>query len=49
MLAKVEEMVGLARELPGLAVNILSGERAGALETALVSSPDSTPGTLVRW
>ena len=49
MLAKVEEMVGLARELPGLAVNILSGERAGALETALVSSPESVPGSLVCW
>jgi len=49
MLAKVEEMVGLARELPGLMVNILSGERAGALETVLVSSPESAPGTLIRW
>lgn len=49
MLAKVAEMVDLARELPGLKVNILSGERAGALETALLSSPESAPGTLVQW
>jgi len=49
MLAKVEDMVALARELPGLPVNILSGERAGVLEAALLSSPESAPGTLVQW
>lgn len=49
MLAKVEMMVDLARELPELTVSILSGERAGALEAALLSSPEASPGTLVRW
>lgn len=49
MLAKVAEMVDLVRELPELTVNILSGERTGALETALLSAPGSAPGTLVRW
>lgn len=49
MLAKVEEMVDLARELPGLTVSILSGEQEGVLEAALLSSPESAPGTLIRW
>jgi isopentenyl phosphate kinase len=49
MLAKVETMVELVRDLPGLTVNILSGEEPGALEAALLSSPDTAPGTLVRW
>lgn len=49
MLAKVEMMVDLVRELPGLRVHILSGESSGALEAALLSPPESSPGTLVRW
>lgn len=49
MLAKVQEMVDLAQELPGLSANILSGEKEGALEAALLASPESTPGTLIRW
>jgi isopentenyl phosphate kinase len=50
MLAKVEEMVSLARELPGLVVQIISGERAGALEAALRSpAGELSGGTLIRW
>jgi hypothetical protein len=49
MLAKVEEMVELVRELPELTVHILSGEKAGALESALLSPAESVSGTLVRW
>jgi isopentenyl phosphate kinase len=49
MLAKVEMMVDLARELPELTIHILSGESAGALEAALLSTPESCPGTRVRW
>jgi isopentenyl phosphate kinase len=47
MLAKVEEMVDLVRELPGLTVQLISGERRGALETALLQ-PGSAGGTLIR-
>jgi isopentenyl phosphate kinase len=49
MLAKVEEMVDLVRDLPGLTVHIISGEQSGMLE-AMLLSPDGTPGgTLIRW
>ncbi len=47
MASKVEEMVNLARDLPGLTVQILSGERAGALEAALCSP--TSAGTLINW
>lgn len=47
MATKVEEMVRLARDLPGLVVQILSGERAGALEETL-RTPTSA-GTLISW
>lgn len=49
MLAKVEEMVAIARELPGLTVQLLSGERPGALQDALCGSADQAGGTLIRW
>jgi isopentenyl phosphate kinase len=49
MLAKVEAMVDLVQDLPGLTVNILSGGQPGALEAALLSSSETAPGTLVRW
>ena len=48
MLAKVEEMVALARNLPGLEVNLVSGERAGALEAVLLE-PQAAGGTVIRW
>jgi isopentenyl phosphate kinase len=49
MLAKVEEMVGLVRELPGLTVHLISGERPGALETVLRRPAEALGGTLIRW
>ena len=49
MLTKVEEMVGLAREIEGLEVTLLSGERPGALETALSSPGGLVGGTSIRW
>ncbi|MEJ2209810.1 MAG: isopentenyl phosphate kinase [Anaerolineae bacterium] len=49
MLAKVEEMVALARELPGLTVHLISGEQPGALQAALGDAPDQVGGTLIRW
>ena len=49
MLAKVEEMVRLVRELPGLTVHLLSGERAGALEAGLLHPAGAVGGTLIRW
>jgi isopentenyl phosphate kinase len=49
MLAKVEEMVDLVRELPGLRVHLISGERIGALQTALTSPAGAIGGTLIHW
>jgi isopentenyl phosphate kinase len=49
MLAKVEEMVMLVRDLPGLEVYILSGERVGALSLALQSPGDLAGGTRIYW
>jgi isopentenyl phosphate kinase len=49
MLSKVDEMVGLVREIEGLEVTLLSGERAGALETALCSPGRLVGGTSIRW
>jgi isopentenyl phosphate kinase len=48
MLAKVEEMVRLVREMPQLEVSFLSGEAPGALERALVC-PGEAGGTWLRW
>jgi isopentenyl phosphate kinase len=49
MRSKAEEMVRLVHELPGLEVHILSGERPGALERALVTPEGGTGGTVIRW
>jgi isopentenyl phosphate kinase len=49
MRSKVEEMVRLAQELPGLEVQILSGERPGALEGALLAPQEGLGGTVIRW
>jgi hypothetical protein len=49
MLAKVEEMVILVREVPGLEVHILSGERIDALRGALLSPAEPAGGTRICW
>lgn len=49
MLSKVEQMLGLVRELPELVVHLLSGERAGALEAALLQPTGAAGGTVIRW
>jgi isopentenyl phosphate kinase len=49
MLTKVEEMMGLVQDLPGLVVHLISGERVGALEGALLRSTEAVGGTLIRW
>jgi isopentenyl phosphate kinase len=49
MLAKVEAMIALVREFPGLKVQIISGERPGALEAALGHPDDLVGGTEIRW
>ena len=48
MLSKVEEMVGLVHDLPGLAVLLMSGERAGALQTALLAPDQLDRGTRIH-
>ena len=47
MLSKVEQMVTLAGDLPGLTVHFLSGLRSGALQTALLD-PTAAGGTLLH-
>ena len=49
MLAKVEGMVELVRQVPGLEVHILSGERVDALRVALQSPGDLAGGTRICW
>jgi isopentenyl phosphate kinase len=49
MLAKVEEMVGLVREAPGLEVHVFSGERIGALRMALLGPAELAGGTKICW
>lgn len=49
MLTKVEEMVGLARDLPGLTVHLVSGRRNGALESVLLDPTQVTESTVIRW
>jgi isopentenyl phosphate kinase len=49
MLTKVAEMVGLVRQVPGLEAHILSGERVGALQTALIGPQESAAGTRIYW
>lgn len=48
MLAKVEEMVRLVRELPDLEIYFLSGERPGAVRMALSDKPETAGGTRLR-
>jgi isopentenyl phosphate kinase len=49
MLAKVENMVALASETPGLTIQIISGEQPGALESSLRNPEGSGTGTIIRW
>jgi isopentenyl phosphate kinase len=49
MLTKVEEMIELVRQAPGLEVHILSGERVDALRVALQSPGNLAGGTRIRW
>ena len=49
MLAKVEEMIKLARQMPGLEVQLISGEPVDALKTALLKSARVPAGTTIRW
>ncbi|MFC2031181.1 isopentenyl phosphate kinase [Chloroflexota bacterium] len=49
MLTKVEQMVKLAQELPGLVIHLVSGERPGALETALIGPAQRVGGTTICW
>jgi hypothetical protein len=42
-------MLSLVRELPELVVYLISGERAGALEAALLQLTGAVGGTLIRW
>ncbi len=49
MLAKVEAMVALVQEQPGLVVHLISGERPGALRTALLRPTEHVGGTIIRW
>jgi len=49
MQAKVEEMVALVRDLPGLVVHLVSGERPGALEATLLRPTEFSGGTVIRW
>ena len=47
MWSKVRDMFALARALPGLRVQILSGQQPGLLEDALLH-PDKPIGTTIR-
>jgi isopentenyl phosphate kinase len=49
MLAKVAEMVNLARQSPGLEVQLISGEQEDALRTALERATEFRAGTVIRW
>jgi len=49
MRTKVEEMVALAQDLPGLVVHLISGERPGALEATLQRPTKFSGGTVIRW
>jgi isopentenyl phosphate kinase len=48
MLAKVEGMVNLVRQLPGLTVHLVSGERPGALQGVLLDPATVVGGTVIR-
>ncbi len=47
MASKVQQMVELAQQQPGLSIRIFSGLTAGALHHAL-RHPDTAPGTLIQ-
>ena len=49
MLAKAEEMVELARRVPGLEIQLISGEADDALKMALLGSAGVPAGTIIRW
>jgi len=49
MAAKVQILVDLVSELPGLTAHLLSGERPGALSAALSGPVGAGGGTLIRW
>lgn len=49
MLAKVEAMVELARRMPGLEIQLISGEPPGALQAALLKSSSASAGTTIHW
>jgi isopentenyl phosphate kinase len=49
MQAKVEAMVDLVRDLPGLTGHVISGERPGALEGVLLDPASAVGGTVIRW
>jgi isopentenyl phosphate kinase len=48
MAAKVEALLELVRELPGLTAHIFSGERPGALQAALLSPGQQAGGTRIE-
>jgi hypothetical protein len=48
MAAKVEGLLDLVGELPGLKAHILSGERPGALQAVLAGDGSRVGGTLVE-
>jgi isopentenyl phosphate kinase len=48
MLSKVEEMVGLVQDVPGLTVHLISGEEPGALEAALLHPEAMRGGTRIH-
>jgi isopentenyl phosphate kinase len=49
MLAKVEEMISLARQMPGLEIQLISGESANAFKGALLKSAGAPAGTIIHW
>ncbi|NIV31977.1 MAG: hypothetical protein GWN58_21585 [Anaerolineae bacterium] len=49
MLAKVEEMIFLARQMPGLEIQLISGESEGALRRSLLKFTGGLTGTTIRW
>jgi isopentenyl phosphate kinase len=49
MRAKVEQVVTLVQELPGLTAHILSGEREGALEAVLLEPNQCSSGSRIVW
>jgi len=49
MRSKVEEMVRLVQEIPGLEARILSAGRPGALARALSDEEEREAGTIIRW